>query len=128
MSAKDKGQLKRQATNVINAQRLTRGGRQTIGRGGIALPSGDAAADGANEPAEGRGKAAEHLDVCEELKPVVPELQSLGNGNMRIYRVGELSRITRETLSIIAVVRGEQEYAKSAELSLRAEVRGDRCA
>ena len=126
MSASKGQPLKRGATKVINAQRVARAGaRPAVGRAGGPTPaSGEASLDSESESVESRPKTEQYEHVCEELKPVIPDLQGLLTGSMKLYRASELQRITRETLGIIAVVRGEQEYAKSAELSLRAEVRG----
>ena len=106
------------------ARRAHRRAADRRARSGPTPASGEASLDSESESVESRPKGEQYEHVCEELKPVIPDLQGLLTGSMKLYRASELQRITRETLGIIAVVRGEQEYAKSAELSLRAEVRG----
>ena len=109
MSASKGQPLKRGATKVINAQRVARtGARPAVGRAGGPTPaSGEASLDSESESVESRPKGEQYEHVCEELKPVIPDLQGLLTGSMKLYRASELQRITRETLGIIAVVRGE---------------------
>ena len=97
MSASKGQPLKRGATKVINAQRVARAGaRPAVGRAGGPTPaSGEASLDSESESVESRPKTEQYEHVCEELKPVIPDLQGLLTGSMKLYRASELQRITR---------------------------------